>query len=87
MQQETTVSRAAYSPSEFAAAFGRHQSWAYRLLYAGKVKAVTDFGRVLIPASEMRRLVESADRYNPHPDRSHQAKANGEHATEKGGVR
>jgi hypothetical protein len=59
--------RAAYSPAEFAASCGRHPSWAYRLLYAGKVNAVTDLGRVLIPARELERILSCAAPYNPQP--------------------
>jgi hypothetical protein len=59
--------RAAYSLKEFAASCGRHPSWAYRLLYAGKVKAVTDLGRVLIPAHELERILSCAAPYNPQP--------------------
>ena len=59
--------RAAYSPSEFAASCGRHPSWAYRLLYGGKVKALTDLGRILIPASELERVLAAATPYNPQP--------------------
>lgn len=33
-----STKRAAYSPAEFAATCGRHPSWAYRLLYGGKIK-------------------------------------------------
>ena len=60
-------SRAAYSPSEFAASCGRHPSWAYRLLYGGKIKALTDLGRILIPASELERVLATATPYNPQP--------------------
>ena len=59
--------RRAYSPAEFAASFGRHPSWAYRLLYRGKVRALPDLGRILIPASELERVLSSAARYNPKP--------------------
>ena len=59
--------RAAYSPAEFAASCGRHPSWAYRLLYAGKVRALTDLGHILIPASELERVLSSAAPYNPKP--------------------
>jgi hypothetical protein len=61
------VKRAAYSPAEFAAACGRHPSWAYRLLYGGKVRALTDLGRILIPASELERVLSNAAPYNPKP--------------------
>lgn len=66
MTKKATV-RAAYTPGEFAAAFGRHPSWTYRLLYAQKIKAVTDMGRILIPASEVDRVLGTAKPYNP-PD-------------------
>jgi len=59
--------RAAYSPAEFAATCGRHPSWAYRLLYGGKVRALTDLGRILIPASELERVLSCAAPYNPKP--------------------
>jgi hypothetical protein len=59
--------RAAYSPAEFAASCGRHPSWAYRLLYRGKIRAITDLGRILIPASELERVLLSAAPYNPQP--------------------
>jgi hypothetical protein len=61
------TSRAAYSPKEFAATCGRHPSWAYRLLYANKVRAVTELGRILIPATELQRVLNLAEPYNPKP--------------------
>jgi hypothetical protein len=61
------INRAAYSPAEFAALCGRHPSWAYRLLYGGKVNALTDLGRILIPASELERILSGAAPYNPKP--------------------
>jgi hypothetical protein len=73
-----STSRAALSPREFAASFGKHASWAYRLLYSGKIHAITEFGRILIPATELERVVAAAERYNP------QAKT--ENASENGGA-
>jgi len=61
------TSRAAYSPAEFAASCGKHPSWAYRLLYANKIRAVTELGRILIPASELGRVLGLAQPYNPKP--------------------
>ncbi len=57
--------RAALSPAEFAASCGKHPSWAYRLLYANKIRAVTDLGRLLIPTSELERVLGLAQPYNP----------------------
>jgi hypothetical protein len=62
-----TTNRAAYSPAEFAATCGRHPSWAYRLLYGGKIRALTDLGRILIPVSELERVLSLAQPYNPKP--------------------
>jgi hypothetical protein len=64
---EPAIDRAAYSPAEFAASCGRHPSWAYRLLYANKIRAVTELGRILIPASELERVLNLAAPYNPQP--------------------
>jgi hypothetical protein len=59
--------RAALSPREFAASFGKHASWAYRLLYSGKIHAITELGRILIPASELERVLSLAQPYDPKP--------------------
>jgi hypothetical protein len=67
LKQAAQYGRAAYSPAEFAASCGRHPSWAYRLLYANKLKAVTELGRILIPASELERVLALAEPYNPKP--------------------
>lgn len=67
------VERAAYSPSEFAALCGRHPTWAYRHLYSGKLKAMTLMGRILIPASELDRVLATADTYNPKPRKMKEA--------------
>ena len=61
--------RKAFSPREFAASCGKHASWAYRLLYNGKIHAVTELGRILIPASELERVLNLAEPYNPRPKR------------------
>ena len=52
--------RAALTPEEFAARFGRHKIWAYRQIYAGRVKAVIGFGNMMIPRSELDRILDSA---------------------------
>ena len=59
--------RLALSPTEFAAACGRHPSWCYRLLYSGKIQAITQLGRLLIPAKELERVLSAAERYDPKP--------------------
>ena len=67
MQDVNAVDRAVFSPREFAATFGRHPSWSYRLLYGGKIRAVTQLGRILIPASELERVLSLAQPYDPKP--------------------
>jgi hypothetical protein len=69
---QNTINRVAFSPREFAAALGRHPSYAYRLLYAGKLKAVTGFGRTLIPKSELDRVLAAAKPYDPQPSQTKQ---------------
>ena len=56
--------RVAFSPGEFAALFGKSQTWGYRQIYAGKVKAITEHGRILIPASEVERILGKAGTYD-----------------------
>jgi hypothetical protein len=55
--------RAAYSPAEFAALCGKSATWAYRRLYAGQLKAITSFGRLLIPRSELDALLATKESY------------------------
>ena len=52
-----------YTPVEFAALFGKERTWTYRQLNAGKVQAITELGRTLIPKSEVERLLGEAGRY------------------------
>jgi len=61
------LDRVAFSPGEFAALFGKQQTWGYRQIYAGKVKAITEYGRIQIPAAEVERILATADRYNGMP--------------------
>ena len=61
---EPTINRVAYSPGEFAKLFGKSITWGYRQIYAGKINAITEHGRILIPAKEVERILESAGIYN-----------------------
>jgi hypothetical protein len=61
---EQGVTRAGFSPREFAAKFGKHPTWSYRLAYSGKIKVITDLGRMLIPATELERVLSTAGRYD-----------------------
>lgn len=60
---KSELAKVALTPAEFAALFGKSQTWGYRQLYSGKVKAITDFGRTLIPVSEVERVLGKAGRY------------------------
>ena len=55
--------RVVLTPTEFAAIFGRHYTWAYRQIYAGKVKVISKLGRMMIPRSEVDRLLETKQIY------------------------
>lgn len=52
-----------YTPIEFAALFGKEKSWTYRQLYAGKIEAITDFGRIQIAASQIERIESKSGSY------------------------
>jgi hypothetical protein len=75
--QIETKHRLALSPAEFATACGRHPSWAYRLLYANKIRAVTELGRILIPAAELERILSLAKPYDPKPKAKPQSQLEG----------
>ena len=61
------MEKVTYTPAEFAALFGKERTWAYRQLYAGKVKAITKLGQTQIPQSEVDKLLKGAERYNGSP--------------------
>ena len=73
------LGRLAFSPFEFGHVLGKSETWAYRQLYNGTVKAISDAGRLLIPRSELDRFLDRASQYNP------QSKAKG--LGENGGER
>ncbi len=62
--------RAAHTPAEFAGLFGRSETWGYRQLYSGRVKAIRVSGRLLIPRSEVDRLLAEAAVYTGVPERA-----------------
>jgi len=59
--------RLAFSPFEFGHVLGRSETWAYRQLYSGTVKAISDAGRLMIPRAEIDRFLSRAAQYNPQP--------------------
>jgi len=59
------TNRVAYSPTEFAALFGRSPTWGYRQIYAGRVRPIADCGRLLIPQTEVDSILARRREYNP----------------------
>ena len=64
MATKPPLERVAFSPGEFAQLFGKSQTWGYRQIYAGKVKAITEHGRILIPAAEVEAILQTAGVFN-----------------------
>ena len=60
MADASELKRVAFSPGEFAKLFGKSKTWGYRQIYAGKVKAITEFGRTLIAAAEVESILRTA---------------------------
>lgn len=58
-----TEKRLTYTPLEFAKLFNKSQSWAYRQLYAGRIAGITEYGRVMIAASEVDKILNASGRY------------------------
>jgi hypothetical protein len=56
-KKKTNESRRAYSLQETAAFFGKEKTWAYRQVKAGRIKAITGFGVMLVSASEIERIL------------------------------
>jgi hypothetical protein len=60
--------QAAYTVTQFARLFGKERTWGYRMLYAGKVKALppeaTISGDLMIPHFEVERLLSGAVPYS-----------------------
>ena len=57
-----------FTPAEFGARFGRSASFAYRMIYAGRIKTIPGM-RHSIPRSEVERFASSATIYSgrlPH---------------------
>jgi hypothetical protein len=61
------------NPREFAEANGRSATWAYRQIYAGKIKVISDCGRILIPRCEVDRFLARAAEYDPQKQSGHNA--------------
>lgn len=75
LKEQPSQKRVAYSPAEFAAMFGHDRSWTYRLLYKGQLKAIQNLGRLMIPESEIARLLKDAEIYSGQKCRKQNFKA------------
>jgi hypothetical protein len=52
------------TPRELTSLFGRHHTWAYRQIYAGNIKVISNLGRMMIPRSEVDRLLKRSETYS-----------------------
>jgi len=59
--------RLALSPREFAAALGKSATFAYRQIYARRIRPISDCGRMMISRSEIDHFLARASEYNPKP--------------------
>jgi hypothetical protein len=59
--------RFGFSPKEFGQANGKSATWAYRQIYAGRIRPISDCGRLIIPRAEVDRFFARAGEYNPQP--------------------
>lgn len=55
---KTKPDRVAYDFDETAKKFGHDRTWVYRQVKAGRIRAITGFGKMMIPASEIERIAE-----------------------------
>jgi len=55
--------RAALSPKEFAALFGKSATWGYRQLYSGNIRRLAGCESILIPKSEIDRFLKQIVRH------------------------
>jgi hypothetical protein len=69
--------RLAYSAAEFGSLFGRSATWGYRQIYAGRVKPISDCGRILVPHSEVDSFLARRAEYNPKPKPKPQTQSDG----------
>lgn len=63
-RNDQSVERAAFTLVEFAALFGKKRLWAYRQMWAQRIKVIEEFGPPMVPISEVRRLQRGAHLFN-----------------------
>jgi len=62
-----TSDRLILTPAEFGALFGRSKTWAYRMIYRGVVRPLKSTPSVMIPRSEVERLLADTGEYAGRP--------------------
>ena len=62
-----TSDRLILTPAEFGALFGRSKTWAYRLVYAGIIHPLRSTPSLMIPRSEVDRLLADTGAYVGRP--------------------
>ena len=55
--------RVVFTPQEFATLFGRSKTWTYRLIYAGVIHPLKSTPTLMIPRSEVDRLLADTGKY------------------------
>lgn len=64
-QKGTTPTRVAYTFTEYAGMFGKSRDWTYRQVRSGHLRAITGYGTMMIPASELARMMNQAGGQEP----------------------
>jgi hypothetical protein len=59
--------RLAFSVREFSALVGKSPTFGYRAIYAGRIKPISDAGRLMISREQIDAFLARADEYNPKP--------------------
>ena len=54
------VKQIAYTADQFGKFFGKDGAWARRQVHEGKLKAIKGWGEMMIPSSEIDRIMNSA---------------------------
>lgn len=63
MSTSQVSGRHSYSPEEFASLHGKSKTWAYRLMYAGKIRVIKGAGTIRIPLTEAERFCQNVEVY------------------------
>ena len=59
--------RLAFTPFECGVVLGKSSTFVYRQIYAGRLKPISDCGRLMISRDELQRFLSRGCEYNPQP--------------------